>query len=127
NTKFLSGLKHAANTGLIYGECGGFMVLGTGLIDGDGTRHPMSGLLPIETSFADPRRQLGYRHLSHSSALPWPKFLVGHEFHYSHLTHAGSAPALFEAQDATNTPLGAMGCQFGRVCGSYAHVIAPKA
>ncbi|MEM9267390.1 MAG: cobyrinate a,c-diamide synthase [Pseudomonadota bacterium] len=127
NTRFLSGLKQAAKTGLIYGECGGFMVLGTSLIDGDGTRHPMSGLLPIETSFADPRRQLGYRHLSHSSALPWPKFLVGHEFHYSRLTHAGSAPALFEAQDATNNPLGAMGCQLGRVCGSYAHVIAPKA
>ena len=36
---------------LIYGECGGFMVLGDYLIDAEGNAHAMAGLLPVSTSF----------------------------------------------------------------------------
>lgn len=60
---FLSSLRAAAQTAMIHGECGGYMVLGDGLVDADGTRHPMAGLLRLETSFADRRLHLGYRHL----------------------------------------------------------------
>ena len=45
----------------VYGECGGYMVLGEALIDADGRRHPMAGLLPLVTSFAERRLSLGYR------------------------------------------------------------------
>ena len=40
----------AAGT-LIYGECGGFMVLGETLTDADGAHHKMADLLPVVTSF----------------------------------------------------------------------------
>ncbi len=50
----VAGMKAAAARGArIYGECGGYMVLGEGLIDGDGERHEMLGLLPLVTSYAD--------------------------------------------------------------------------
>ena len=56
NSTFLDGLRDAAKrSAMIYGECGGFMVLGDGLIDGDGQSHAMAGLLPVTTSFAKPK------------------------------------------------------------------------
>ncbi len=45
----------------VYGECGGYMVLGEALIDASGQRHRMAGLLPLVTSFATRRLSLGYR------------------------------------------------------------------
>ena len=51
----------AARGAVIYGECGGYMVLGAGLVDAHGARHGMAGLLPLETSFAERRLHLGYR------------------------------------------------------------------
>ncbi|MEO7222238.1 MAG: cobyrinate a,c-diamide synthase [Devosia sp.] len=110
----------AARNALIYGECGGYMVLGETLTDKDGETHRMTGLLPIATDISRPKRTLGYRRLQHSGALPWPKALMGHEFHYS--TGGGALP-LFQSADALGTPLPPMGAVVGRVMGSYAHVI----
>ena len=45
----------------MHGECGGYMVLGEGLVDADGARHAMTGLLTHATSFAERRLHLGYR------------------------------------------------------------------
>jgi len=57
-------MRDAAGRGaLIYGECGGYMALGEGLIDAKGARHAMLGLLPVETSFAERKLALGYRRL----------------------------------------------------------------
>ena len=124
NTRFLSGLTEAASRGaLIYGECGGFMVLGDGLIDSDGVRHAMAGLLRLETSFADRSRHLGYR-LLEPLAGPWTHPLAAHEFHYSTVLRAEGDP-LFRANDSSGVALPEMGLVRGNVMGSYAHVIAP--
>jgi cobyrinic acid a,c-diamide synthase len=124
NETFLAGLRRAADRGaLIYGECGGFMVLGEALIDAEGRGHAMAGLLPVETSFAKRRLHLGYRHLKHSGALPWPEHLKGHEFHYSTMAREGAAEPLFSARDSVGRQIGALGLRRGRVMGSYAHVI----
>lgn len=119
--RFHAGLCAARDRGaLIYGECGGYMVLGETLTDASGGTHPMSGLLPISTDISRPKRALGYRRLSHASQLPWPHHLLGHEFHYS----SGSAgDPLFTATDAVGAELAPMGAVVGRVMGSYAHVI----
>ena len=62
---FRAGMARAvADDALIYGECGGYMVLGEGLVDSQGARHRMLGLLRLETSFAEPKRHLGYRRLT---------------------------------------------------------------
>jgi cobyrinic acid a,c-diamide synthase len=119
--RFMVSLAAARDRGaLIYGECGGYMILGDQLVDKAGVPYKMAGLLPIMTDISRPRRTLGYRRLTNLGALPWPRDLLGHEFHYS--SGAGGEP-LFAATDATGAPQPPMGAVVGRVMGSYAHVI----
>jgi cobyrinic acid a,c-diamide synthase len=121
---FIAALQVRAAAGtLVYGECGGFMVLGQSLTDRDGVTHAMAGLLPHETRIDRPRRVLGYRKLTHQSPLPWPATLRGHEFHYSSARRLPAGTPLFAATDALDEPLPPMGLVHGNVMGSYAHVI----
>jgi cobyrinic acid a,c-diamide synthase len=122
SARFLDGLR--AHAGLVYGECGGFMVLGESLTDAGGTGHAMAGLLPLATSFASRKLHLGYRRLTPLAGAPWAKPLNAHEFHYSKLVSEGAAERLFAAEDAAGETLPPMGLRRGRVMGSYAHVIA---
>jgi len=111
-----------AGDALIYGECGGYMVLGEGLEDADGARHEMLGLLPVSTSFAARKLHLGYRMLE---ALEGPfqgNSLPAHEFHYASIVECQPAN-LFKARDSMGEDLGVMGHQSGRISGSFAHVI----
>ncbi|MEO9299102.1 cobyrinate a,c-diamide synthase [Devosia alba] len=120
---FKAGLVAARDRGaLLYGECGGFMVLGEALVDKSGTSHAMAGLLPVTTRIDRPKRILGYRRLIQSSDLPWPGHLNGHEFHYSSAKQS-RLPPLFAATDARGDAMPPMGAVIGRVMGSYAHVI----
>ncbi len=121
NARFLTGLCGFAGT--VYGECGGYMVLGQGLTDADGTRHTMAGLLPLETSFARRKLHLGYRQME-SCGGPFPARLRGHEFHYSTAEMKPGADPLFHARNAAGDDLGPMGQRIGKVMGSYAHIIA---
>ncbi len=118
NQTFLDGLRAAP---AVYGECGGYMVLGDVLRDADGTPHKMAGLLRLETSFAKRRLHLGYRQLKALGG-PWPGQLTAHEFHYANTTRAKGNP-LFTAQNAEGETLPPMGLINGSVCGSFAHVI----
>jgi cobyrinic acid a,c-diamide synthase len=118
---FQAGVRKSAKTSMIYGECGGFMVLGQALTDADGKTHPMLGLLDLETSFAAPRLHLGYRTLTPLGG-PFSSPLAGHEFHYATTTRAEGAP-LFKARDAEGSTLAPMGLRDGRISGSFAHVI----
>lgn len=121
--RFKAGLIAARARGaLVYGECGGFMVLGQALTDKTGQTHAMAGLLPVDTRIDRPKRLLGYRRLYHRGILPWPQHLNGHEFHYSS-ARVSRADPLFIATDAEGTALPPMGAVDGRVMGSYAHVI----
>jgi len=120
NQKFLSSLRNSK--AVIYGECGGFMVLGDALIDAKGQSHPMAGLLPLTTSFATRKLHLGYRQLSPLGG-QWTKPLRGHEFHYSSIANEGKADRLFKSSDATGEALGSIGLKRGNVMGSYAHII----
>lgn len=120
---FKAGLMAARDRGaLLYGECGGFMVLGEALVDKSGTSHAMAGLLPVTTRIDRPKRILGYRRLIQSGDLPWPGHLNGHEFHYSSARQS-RLPPLFAATDARGDAMPPMGAVIGRVMGSYAHVI----
>ena len=124
NADFLAGLRNAARRdALIYGECGGYMVLGDYIIDKAGERHAMAGLLPLGTSFAKRKLQLGYRRLTPKGNAPFAGKLRGHEFHFSTVDQQGDAEPLFEAADTVGRPLGDIGMRIGTVMGSYAHVI----
>jgi len=122
---FKAGMSKVAEAGkLVYGECGGYMTLGAGLIDANGNRHEMLGLLPLETSFQHRKRHLGYRRLHSLGGLPWPQRLSAHEFHYASVVSEGVAERLFRVEDAEGGPLADMGLRIGTVMGSYAHVVA---
>ena len=127
--RFLAGVRAAAARGAaVYGECGGYMALGEGLIDGDGRRHAMAGLLPLETSFAAPRLTLGYRALTLRADGPLgPAGAVwrGHEFHYAAALREDRARAetLFDGCEPDGRETGAAGLARGRVCGAFCHLI----
>ncbi|KIL99644.1 Cobyrinic acid A C-diamide synthase [Paramagnetospirillum magnetotacticum MS-1] len=126
NAGFLGGLRGAASRGaVLYGECGGYMVLGRGMEDAQGGRHEMAGLLGLETSFARRKLHLGYRHATLAAAGPLGRAgagFRGHEFHYASIL-AEEGAALFSITDAPGTRLGMAGLVEGRVMGSFVHLI----
>ena len=120
--RFLGALR--CHEGPVYGECGGYMVLGEGLVDAEGKRHAMAGLLPLEASFAAPVRRLGYRRLkARGGGFPPARAFRGHEFHYARAVREGPGEPLFEAADALGRPLGPAGLVCGQAAGSFMHLI----
>jgi cobyrinic acid a,c-diamide synthase len=126
-TRFLDGLRALARTHCpIFGECGGYMVLGQGIKAADGTHHAMAGLLPVETSFARRRLHLGYRRVALLEAGPLGPAttrFAGHEFHYATITGQDPADPLFSVTDAAGSQLGTAGLVRGSVMGSFIHLI----
>ncbi len=124
---FIEGLRAAAaRDAVVYGECGGYMMLGDALTDADGNRHAMAGLLPLETSFAERRLHLGYRRaeLTSDSALGAAGSAYrGHEFHYASIVAEAAESPLFRIADAEARDLGAAGLRRGAVMGSFVHLI----
>jgi cobyrinic acid a,c-diamide synthase len=122
-----AGLARAAAAGKpIYGECGGYMLLGEGLIDAAGRHHRMAGLLPVVTSFAAPRLSLGYRQMTLLGEGPLGRAgtrFRGHEFHYATVVREGAADRLWAAADAAGADLGPSGLRRGSVFGSFLHLI----
>jgi cobyrinic acid a,c-diamide synthase len=125
NADFIAGMRSFAATKPVHGECGGYMVLGDGLIDARGERHAMLGLLRLETSFAARKLHLGYRRaeLLVSCVLGERGATVsGHEFHYSSVL-AEDGEKLLSVTNADQEPVPAHGLRRGNVTGSFLHVI----
>ena len=123
NTTFNRGLVDAARKGIpVFGECGGYMVLGDALIDSDGVHHSMLGLLPLITSFAERKLHLGYRRVSPTCGFIWDMPLTAHEFHYASVVSEGEGE-LFSVTDARGEALPKAGLKRGSVAGSFMHVI----
>ena len=123
---FRAGLRRHAETKPVHGECGGYMALGEALIDKEGVRHPMAGLLGLVTSYEKRKFHLGYRRAVLSA--PMPGFgagaaLRGHEFHYSTILDEPDAP-LAAVTDADGNPVPETGSRRGNVTGTFFHLIA---
>ncbi|PIO98975.1 cobyrinate a,c-diamide synthase [Pleomorphomonas carboxyditropha] len=124
---FLAGLRAFAAAKPVHGECGGYMVLGQGLVDAGGTCHVMAGLLGLETSYEKRRLHLGYRRaklFSDGPLGPAGAMLTGHEFHYATILATGDDAPLAEVTDAHGGAPAPDGSRRGRVSGSFFHVIA---
>lgn len=123
---FLSGLRKHAQTRPVHGECGGYMALGGALIDKDGTRHRMAGLLGLVTSYEKRKFNLGYRRAELLAPLPGygtGTTLRGHEFHYSSILEQPDAPLarVFDAEGVEGPQTGSVR---GHVTGTFFHLIA---
>jgi cobyrinic acid a,c-diamide synthase len=127
--RFRTGTARFAETRPVHGECGGYMVLGEGLVDGDGARHAMLGLLGHSTSFAARKLHLGYRRarlLADGTLGAAGRVVRGHEFHYASMAGRGDDEALVELADAAGVPLGPAGGRRGLVSGTFVHAIAAE-
>ena len=124
---FFAGLRRAAAAAKpVYGECGGYMVLGEALIDAEGRRRQMAGVLPLVTSFAKRRLSLGYRNAALLDDGPLGRAgarFAGHEFHYATIVAEGPGDRLWNAADASGGDLGRCGLRRGAVSGSFIHLI----
>ena len=125
--RFRAALGRCAGRGtVIYGECGGYMVMGERLIDGDGVPHRMAGLLPVQTSFESPRLSLGYREVALAEDGVFGRKgarFRGHEFHFASVVAQSPDTALFRTFDAELKPLGDAGLRVGSVMGSFVHLM----
>ncbi len=127
-TNFIHGVRRFAERKPVHGECGGYMVLGRGLIDADGVGHEMIGLLGLVSSFAARRMTLGYREATLLADNPLGRKGAryrGHEFHYATVIEPGGDEPFAEVADAYGSPPASAGGRRGLVTGSFFHLIAP--
>lgn len=99
--------------------------MGAGLIDKNGTRHQMAGLLGLVTSYAKRKMHLGYRQATLSHPLPGfapGGLLRGHEFHYSSILEQPDTP-LACVTDANGTEVPETGSVRGHASGTFFHLI----
>jgi cobyrinic acid a,c-diamide synthase len=124
---FGAGIRRFAGKKPVHGECGGFMVLGAGLVDAQGQRHAMLGLLGHATSFAKRKMNLGYRQArlrAESPLGPAGVTVRGHEFHYAQVIEPGADEPLADIADGQGNALGTSGARRGNVSGTFFHAIA---
>ena len=122
---FRSGLQDFAETRPVHGECGGYMAMGAGLVDGKGERHRMAGLLGLVSSYEKRQMHLGYRLADLAAPIPgYPTGtrLRGHEFHYSTVIDQPDPP-LAHVTDATGAAVAETGSRRENATGSYFHLI----
>ena len=128
--RFRDGLQRFAQRRPVHGECGGYMAMGAGLIDKEGVRHRMVGLLGIETSFAKRKMHLGYRKADLTAPIPGHGArarLRGHEFHYATILAEPNAP-LAEITDSNDITVAETGSirryeGGGSATGTFFHMI----
>ncbi|MEL0121755.1 MAG: cobyrinate a,c-diamide synthase [Paracoccaceae bacterium] len=124
--KFLTSLREHAATKPVHGECGGYMALGTTLIDKEGVAHKMAGLLGVVTSYEKRKFHLGYRQAVLQEAVigyQRGSRLRGHEFHYSTILEEPDAP-LAQVTDADGNLVSETGSLRGHVSGTFFHMIS---
>lgn len=125
---FHRGLKMHAQTRPVHGECGGYMAMGAALIDKEGVRHEMAGLLGLVTSYEKRKFHLGYRCAVLQAPLPGHASgaaLRGHEFHYSTILDQPDAP-LAQVADADGNPVPETGSHRGHASGTFFHLITAE-
>lgn len=119
-------LRHACQVEMpIYAECGGFMYLAEAIVDLEGRRWPMVGLVPGTVHMQPKLASLGYRLVESPTGnflLPRGLTTRGHEFHWSTWDSPSGTPAWSirpRAEDSTSRP---DGHAIGNLIASYVHL-----
>ena len=124
-----SGLKRAvveaADSGIpIYAECGGLMYLSQSIIDFDGNKHPMVGLVPGEARMQKKLSRMGYTEaevLRDSPLAHQGQKVRGHIFHWSELPTPQEGAA-YRLPDSENALEGFLLGPRDNVLASYLHL-----
>jgi cobyrinic acid a,c-diamide synthase len=90
-------LAFAAGGGPVYAECGGLMYLSRAIVDVDGARHPMVGVIPADACMRPSLQSLGYVEVEVTAASILGEAgtrFRGHQFRYSELAPAPDASSV---------------------------------
>ena len=121
NHSFRRSILRAAKEGMpIYGECGGLMYLSEGIIDFEGRKQAMVGIVPGWSVMQSKRARMGYiavEALSDSILAKKGQVLRGHEFHWSQRDES-ECWAAYRVADGERTE----GFVKGNVLASYVHL-----
>ncbi len=125
NASLLSDLREFAAAGkLVYGECGGLILLSRELITRDGNRWPMASLLPLSIEMTDRLVHFGYAdvHFEQDGVAAKDTRLRGHSFHCSRIVREeeiGRTTTVHYSLSGERQP---EGFAIGNVFGSYIHL-----
>ncbi|HQY43122.1 MAG TPA: cobyrinate a,c-diamide synthase [Paracoccaceae bacterium] len=123
---FRAGIRAFAETRPVHGECGGYMAMGSAIVDKAGRSFEMAGLLGLVTSFEKRRMHLGYRLATLAAPIPGHgqgARLRGHEFHYSTILEQPDM-GLAQVVDANGDAVAETGSRRGHATGTFFHLIA---
>lgn len=113
----------AVNGMPIYGECGGFIYLGRGLCDLEGTKWNMSGLLPVSFAMQRNLAALGYRQVIINDEWLSPEKTLrarGHEFHYAKIENQFAS--IWETRTSSGKKINTTVLRQGNIIGTWLHL-----
>ncbi|AEJ39564.1 cobyrinic acid A,C-diamide synthase [Sulfobacillus acidophilus TPY] len=120
-------VRRAVEAGMpVVAECGGYMYLMDAIVDKNGERYPMAGVIPAVAVMEARLVALGYREvtaLSDNALLLANERARGHEFHYSSIRYGAESwawPYAFEVSGRRQTRRD--GYAEGRLLASYMHL-----
>jgi cobyrinic acid a,c-diamide synthase len=124
NAPMLAALRDAHARDLpVYAECGGLMLLGRSLVDAEGRRHTMAGVVPLDSTLTRQRLTIGYREARAARdtlLLNAGEMIRAHEFHWSGLEAEPSDDVAAYQVDERQPP--AEGFARGNTLASYLHL-----
>ena len=117
--------RFAAAGGTIYAECGGLMYLCEEIINLEGARYPMVGVIAAQAVMRPRLQALGY--VEAVTVLPSPlggsgAVMRGHQFRYSELVPPPQLPCVYQARRRRGGAPLAEGYLSGNVLASYIHM-----
>lgn len=125
NLSFLRSLREAAADGMpVFGECGGYMYLSQAIVDKEGRRHPMAGILPGTAVMGRRLAALGYcsaRCTRETYFGSEGSLFNGHVFHWSEMTGLPSDAGRLFTVSRDSAEIGA-GDIRNNVIGSWLHI-----
>jgi cobyrinic acid a,c-diamide synthase len=125
NESMRKGVRMFAERGApIYAECGGLMYLTRAIVTGDGARHPMVGLVPVETRMCEKLQALGYVEVETQAKTilggAGTRFR-GHQFRYSELSPAIEREPVYSVRKRRGGETMLEGYREKNVVASYVH------
>jgi len=117
NTSMKNSIReYCQEGGRLLAECGGMMYLCNNIVDKEGSRFPMIGILTQDTSIENMKLHLGYRKIVLKN-----KEFKGHEFHYSQIVNNSIIPTIGNIYTARDKKADTKIFKYKNVIDSYIH------